>query len=432
MAQHVGICTEDDNVVIRTKPNVGIPGAPAMPQSVQPSAPVAPSVGGGDLAQAPVIRANGLPLGAAEPRAAEVLLPRVPNVRGAPWRQDAELEGLRALVHQAEQDPGLAAQAATQLLQAAQHRLEARGVAVKACVLAEGHAGLQIQPNPDTDLGALAHFLDAQVDGFKLIYSPAKLFADHTRGAVWGLHRQVAAAHDLVFEGQPDPITLHEVEHAVLNYAEEQGARHRWLGFMQSIDGSPLSTVDEAQGGYLTYCSIQEIPAYAAQIRALARRLQACPEPGRDLTELQAMTRWGSSLAGRLADVAQRSLQTLEQTPEHMIFEGRKLVPEGRDAAQTPQVLWLSVERPELRLSIPLVEPALARAHEVMMGAQGEAWHEARAPLLAAARRELTDLQARAAGARESFDQVQKAVSKADSPSTIRAAARLALKNAGL
>lgn len=418
--------------MIRAKPNAGIPGLLPGAPSAAPVAPQVEAKAAADLGYAPVINNDPGHFGQPQARAAEVMLPRVPKVRGAPWTQDAHVADLRAMVQEAEQQPARAPQIAEQLMQAAQERLQAKGVAAKACVLAEGHAGLQIEPNANTDLGALAHFLHEQVDGFKLIYSPAKLFADHTRGAVWGLHRQVAAAHDLIFEGQPDPITLHEVEHAVLNYAEEQGARHRWLGFMQSIDGSPLSTVDEAQGGYLTYCSIQEIPAYAAQVRALARRLQACPEPGKDLTELQAMTQWGSSLAGRLADVAQRSLQELERAPEHMIFEGRKLVPEGRDAAETPQVLWLSVERPELRLSLPLVEPALAQACEDMMEAQGAAWHEARAPLLAAARRELTDLQARAARVRESFQSVQQAVGKADHPATIRAAARLALQHASL
>lgn len=425
--QHVGHCADNDPVVIRG-PSVSGPGIEQVRPSEGLQAPLqAP------LAYPPVMPSQRGALLSPPGSADEVLLPRAPRVRGATWPQDQEVGELRAKVAFAEANPEQAPKIAAQLLTSAQIRLQDRGVATRPCVLAEGHAGLQIVPDATSDLGALAQFLDHEVDGFKLIYAPAKLFGDRTRGAVWGLHRQVVAAHDLVFEGQPDPITLHEVEHAVLNVGEEQGARNRWLGFMQSIDGSALSDVDEAQGGYLTYCSIQEIPAYAAQLRALARRLEACPEPGKDLQELGAMARWGRSLTGRLADVAQRCLQHLHAEPTHAIFDRRKLVPQDRDAEGTPAVLWLSVERPELRLSIPLVEPELAPSFEAMQIAQGDQWAAARAPLLAAARRELTDLEATSRDARLAFADIEAAVGQAEAKGdarSIRAAARLALKRA--
>lgn len=359
------------------------------------------------------------------------MIPRVPRARGPLWAEDPQVVELRALIAQAEADPAQAQGIAEQVLEAAFARLQAAGVQVQACESAGGKPAMQILPDVGSALGALAQFLHEQVDGFKLIYSPIKLLEEHTRGAVWGLRRQVAVAHDLVFEGQPDPITLHEVEHALLNVAEEQGHLHRWLGFMQSIDGNPLSNVAAEQGGYLTYCSIQEIPAYSAQVRALARRLEAAPQPGRDLDELESMARWGRALAGRLADVATRAEQHLEAQPENAIFETRHLVPAGRDPEQTPHVLWVSVDRPDVRVSFPLPGAPSAQAYAQMMGADPVAALQARAHLLAKTRGRLQDLRISAAGVQEDFCAVENAAAKAraqgDLPS-IRTALRVALR----
>lgn len=359
--------------------------------------------------------------------------PRVPRFRAPGWPEDEAVAEARARIATAEQDPLQAPEIAAALLAEAGARLEAMGVAHARHETADGHPGLRILPDPETPLGAVAAFLDAELDGFRLVYSPAKLFADATRGAVWGYRREVVAAHDLVFEGRLDPITRHEVEHAALNVAEEQGRLHRWLGYMQSRDGNPLSEVDAEQGGYLTYCSLQEIPAYAAQVRALGQRLHEAPEAGRDLAELEAMARWGRALSGRIADVCARAVEHLDGSPENAVFKLRRLSPQGRDPGATPEILWVSIQRPELRVDVPLLGPGARDALERMERAHAgspEAWAEARAPLLAAARRKLCGLVEAAQASRARFSETEARATAAQArpdPLEIRVAAKAAL-----
>lgn len=384
-----------------------LPTAPLAPRSPppagSPAAPFGPVVGR---------PAPGAPLHAGwqprflDPAAAPV---QVPDRWHRPWAGDAEAVGFIARVEAAEADLAASAVHGAALLEAARTRLEGRGVKVADVVTAEGFPALQILPDPTTGPGTLATFLQRQVDGFKLLYAPKKLLDQATRGSVWGFQREVCAAHGLVVEGRPDPITLHEVEHAVLNLFEERGVAHRWLGFMQSIDGNPISDVHEEQGGYVTYASVQEVPAYAAQVRALGRRLVAAPEPGRDLEEVGAMARWGRALAGRTESVARRALAHLAEHPENAVFELRRNTPAGRDAAGTPEVLWVSVDRPDVRLSFPIFAAEARQAHADMQaaepGAQG-AWEAARDRLLTVLERRLQDLAAAAGAAHGAFDAV--------------------------
>lgn len=379
------------------------PEIPEIPQTAEQ----APGPSPGPALEVPLGPPSPVPVAAAP---AVLALPRVPRFRGPAWPQDPGAPALQARIAAAEADPALHQEVAAEALAAAQARLHANGVGFAPATLEGGFEGLRILPDARSALGALADFLHEQADGFALLYSPAKLLQDRTRGAVWGYHREVAAAHDMIFEGRPDPITLHEVEHAVLNVGEEQGRAHPWLGFMQSLDGSPLSEVDAEQGGYTTYCSFQEIPAYAGQVRVLGRRLLEVPEPGKDLDELEAMARWGRALAGRAADVARRGLEQLAAHPDTAVFERRQLAPAGREPADTPSRLWVSLDRPETRVSVPLFEAEALPSFEAMMAAHGgapEAWDASRAVLLGLLRRRLEDIVGRADEARGRFSALE-------------------------
>ncbi|MCB9647403.1 MAG: hypothetical protein H6730_12510 [Deltaproteobacteria bacterium] len=338
---------------------------------------------------------------------------RVPAFRQPQWALDDAAEALVAAVQAAEQDLAASEVHGAALLAAARARFEAHGVQVEDHVTAEGFAALRILPDHATAPGALAAFLDRELDGFRLLYAPKKLLDQETRGSVWGHQREVFAAHGLVVEGRPDPITLHEVEHAVLNLLEERGVPHRWLGFLQSIDGDPISAAHEAQGGYVTYASIQEVPAYAAQVRALGRRLAAELVPGPELTELGAMARWGRALAGRTRDVAERALAHAAEHPENAVFELRRNTPAGRAPEGTPEVLWASVDRPDVRISFPLFAAEAHEAHADMQAANDgdpDEWAEARGRLLTVLRRRLLDLAAAAGAAERAFDGLVRGV----------------------
>ena len=399
------------------RPRFGVPAAPDWPRSPVPlgpdlHVPFGPTSGrpgprGGRAFVAPPVPPARVPQRFGAPG----LFEGAAAARDPGWVIDAEAEAFVARVAQAEGELGASAVHGPALLEAARARFAANGVAVADHVTAEGFAALRILPDPGTGPGALAAFLDREVDGFRLLYAPKKLLDQQTRGAVWGHQREVAAAHALVVEGRPDPITLHEVEHAVLNLLEERGVAHRWLGFLQSLDGDPISEVHADQGGYVTYASIQEVPAYAAQVRALGRRLAAEPAPGPDLEELGAMARWGRALSGRTADVARRALVHLAEHPENAVFEVRRNAPAGRDPEQTPLVLWVDVDRPDVRVSFPLFAAEAHQAHAEMEAANGAgeaAWVEARGRLLTVLRRRLEDLAQAAGAAEAAFDAVVK------------------------
>lgn len=410
-----------------TVASTGEVGAPA------PATSAASAVGSTDALEVPLGPPGARP-GAADGPAPAFPVPSIPPppaVRVPPFADDADAAELRAAIAAAEADANLVGETSAQLLDRAEARLALYGIGSVRTETREGYPALQVVADDATPLGELARYLERDVDGFRLLYSPEKLFRENTRGAVWGFVRQVVAAHDMILEGRLDPITRHEVEHAVLNVAEEQGRPQRWLGFVQSLDGTALSEVDADVGGYVSYCSLQEVPAYAVQVRLLGSRLAEDPSSDHDAAELEAMARWGRALAGRMAEVAERAGAALLAHPEYAVFTVRRSTPEGRET-QVPAVAWASVDHDGVRVKLPLTELASADAVTEMlkhMAGAPEPWAEARAPLLAQIRRSLARTAADAAAARAAFTEIEQLAKAAgEDPAARRRAGRTAAR----